>query len=106
MEDWALIRRLVADGVPKSRIATQLGISRATVFSAVESVEPPRYERSPIQTAFSPYELNVRSLLSEHPRMPAAVIAEQQPSVRTDNVHRSRNCSLAQRHFCSIFARR
>ena len=28
MEDWALIRRLAADGVPKARIAERLGISR------------------------------------------------------------------------------
>ncbi len=77
LEDWALIRRLVADGVPKSRIATQLGIARTTVYSAAESIEPPRYERSPSQTAFSPYELTVGSLLWEYPRMPATLIAER-----------------------------
>ena len=81
MEDWALIRRLVADGVPKSRIATQLGIARTTVYSAAESIEPPRYERSTSQTTFSPYELPVRSLLRESPRMPATVTAEELPSV-------------------------
>ena len=77
LEDWALIRRLVADGVPKSRIATQLGIARTTVYSAAESIEPPPYERSPSQTAFSPYELTVGSLLWEYPRMPATLIAER-----------------------------
>ena len=77
MEDRALIRRLVADAVPKSRIATQLGIARTTVYSAAESIEPPRYERSPSQTAFSPYELSVGPLLWEYPGMAATVIAER-----------------------------
>ena len=77
LEDWALIRRLVADGVPKSRVAAELGISRTTVYAAVDSTEPPRYERSPRQTNFTPYELRVRSLLAEFPRMPATVIAER-----------------------------
>ncbi len=48
MEDWPLVRHLVADAVPKSRIAAQLGISRTRVYSAAESIEPPRHERSPV----------------------------------------------------------
>ncbi len=77
MEDWALIRRLAADGVPKSHIATQLGISRTTVYAAAESAEPPRYVRGPTRTSFAPYELRVRSLLEEYPTMPTTVIAER-----------------------------
>jgi len=37
LEDWALIRRLAAEGVPKARIAERLGISRTTVTKAVNS---------------------------------------------------------------------
>jgi len=37
LEDWALIRRLAAEGVPKSRIAERLGTSRTTVIKAVNS---------------------------------------------------------------------
>ena len=44
MEDWALIRRLAADGVPKARIARKLGISRTTVINAIASDGPPKYE--------------------------------------------------------------
>ncbi|MEI2714991.1 MAG: helix-turn-helix domain-containing protein [Nocardioides sp.] len=36
LEDWALIRRLAAEGVPKARIAERLGISRTTVIKAVD----------------------------------------------------------------------
>ncbi|MEI2713830.1 MAG: helix-turn-helix domain-containing protein [Nocardioides sp.] len=58
LEDWALIRRLAADGVPKARIAARLGISRTTVIKAVNSDAPPRYVRSPGPTSFTEFELN------------------------------------------------
>jgi DNA-binding CsgD family transcriptional regulator len=47
VEDWALIRRLVAAGVPQRQVARQLGIGRSTVARAVGSDAPPRYERKP-----------------------------------------------------------
>ena len=56
MEDWALIRRLDADGVPEARIARQLGISRTTVIKVVKSQAPPRYERTPGPTSFTVFE--------------------------------------------------
>ena len=78
MEDWALIRRLAAEGVPKTRIAERLGISRNTVANAVNSTAPPKYERTPTaSTSFTPFEPRVRELLAEFPDMPATVIAER-----------------------------
>ena len=78
MEDWALIRRLAAEGVPKTRIAERLGISRNTVARAVNSTEPPKYERAPVAaTSFTPFEPRVRELLAEFPDMPATVLAER-----------------------------
>lgn len=77
MEDWALIRRLVADGVPQRQVARELGIGRSTVARAVASQRPPRYERRPVPTSFTPFELRVRELLAEYPLMPATVIAER-----------------------------
>ena len=95
MEDWALIRRLVADGVPRRLVARQLGIGRATVDRAVASDRPPKYERRAGPTAFMPFEARVRAILSEHPEMPATVIAERvgwQGSITwfRDNVRRLR----------------
>ena len=72
-----MIRRLAAEGVPKTRIAERLAISRTTVGKAVASLAPPRYERSPVETSFSPFEERVRALLVEHPEMPATVLAER-----------------------------
>jgi hypothetical protein len=73
VEDWALIRRLVADGVPQRQVARDLGIGRSTVASDV----PPKYERKPAPTSFSPFEARVRVLLEEFPEMPATVLAER-----------------------------
>jgi transposase len=77
VEDWALIRRLVADGVPRRQVARQLGIGRATVDRAVASDRPPKYERRSVPTSFTPFEARVRAILSEYPEMPATVIAER-----------------------------
>jgi Helix-turn-helix domain of resolvase len=77
LEDWALIRRLAGEGVPKARIAERLGISRTTVIKAVNSDAPPRYERSARPTSFMVFEPRVRALLEEVPEMPATVLAER-----------------------------
>jgi hypothetical protein len=77
LEDWALIRRLAAEGLPKARIAERLGISRTTVVKVVASVGPPRYERTPVETSFATFEPRVRALLADEPELPASVIAER-----------------------------
>jgi len=95
LEDWALIRRLAAEGVPKARIAERLGISRTTVIKAVSSDAPPRYERRPGPTSFTVFEPRVKELLAQTPDMPATVLAERvgwEGSIRwfRDNVARLR----------------
>ena len=95
MEDWALIRRLAAEGVPKAKIAKRLGLARNTVAKAVASDGPPKYERRPGPTSFTPYEARVRQLLADTPDMPATVLAERvgwTGSIRwfRDNVNRVR----------------
>jgi transcriptional regulator with XRE-family HTH domain len=77
LEDWALIRRLAAEGVSKARIAERLGISRTTVVKAVQSDSPPHYERRTTSTSFTPFEARVRLLLEDDPELPAVVIAER-----------------------------
>jgi hypothetical protein len=77
VEDWALIRRLVADGVAQRQVARDLGIGRSTVERALASDRPPKYERAVVPTGFMPFEPLVRQLLVTHPDMPATVIAER-----------------------------
>jgi hypothetical protein len=95
LEDWALIRRLAAGGVPRARIARRLGISRGTVIKAVNCDAPPRYERRSGPTSFTVFEPRVRVLLGQTPDMPATVLAERvgwEGSIRwfRDNVKRLR----------------
>lgn len=75
MEDWALIRRLSVEGVPKARIAARLGVSRTMVVKAVGSVASARYERRPAATSFTPFEARVRALLEEDADLLATVLA-------------------------------
>jgi hypothetical protein len=77
VEDWALIRRLVADGVPQRQVAKDLGVGRSTVARALASDRPPKYQRPAVPTSFSPFEPLVRQLLARTPDMPATVIAER-----------------------------
>lgn len=77
MEDWALIRRLVADGVPQRQVARDLGIGRSTVERALASDRPPKYQRPAVPTSFTSFEPAVRQLLATTPDMPATVIAER-----------------------------
>ncbi|TWE07352.1 transposase [Rudaeicoccus suwonensis] len=77
MEDWALIRRLVADGVPQRQVARDLGVGRSTVARALTSDRPPKYERPAGSTSFTPFEPAVTQLLAKTPDMPATVIAER-----------------------------
>ena len=77
LENWAYIRRQVAEGVPKKAIAAELGISRTTVTKLAKMTEPPRYERTPTAVSFATVEPRVRALLSEFPEIPASVLAER-----------------------------
>jgi transposase len=77
LEDWALIRRLAGEGVPKARIAERLGISRTTVLKAVTSDAPPVYERKPVESSFVTFEPRVKALLEQTPDMPSTVLAQR-----------------------------
>jgi hypothetical protein len=95
LEDWALIRRLAAEGVPKAQIARRLGIARGTVIAAVKSDGPPVYVRTAGPTSFTVFEPRVRELLEQTSDMPATVLAERvgwEGSIRwfSDNVRRLR----------------
>ena len=62
---------------------------------AVASEVPPKYERKPVPTSFSPFEPWVAALLAEFPEMPASVIADRvgwdgSPSWFRENVARLR----------------
>jgi transposase len=78
VENWAEIRRLHrAEGVPIKEIARRLGLARNTVWAALTSDRPPKYERVARPSVVDAFEARIRVLLAEWPRMPAPVIAER-----------------------------
>jgi transposase len=77
VEDWALVRRLVADGVSQRQVARDLGIGRETVARVLACDRPPKYQRPAVPTAFTPFEPLVAQLLAATPDMPATVLAER-----------------------------
>ena len=76
-EDWTLIRRLAAEGVPHAANARRLGISRTTVIEAAKADGRPTYGRRSVPTSFAAVEARVRGLVADTPDMPATVIAER-----------------------------
>lgn len=77
-EDWTEIRRLHrSENVPIKEISRRLRISRKRVWAALASDRPPRYKRSARQRVVDRFELQIRQLLVEWPKMPAPVIAER-----------------------------
>src|SRR3954465_8528123 len=85
VEGWALIRRLVADGVPQRQVARDLRVGRSTVERAAASDGPPKYGGPPGEpraggaASVPACEPMVRQLLKTTPDMPATVIAERVP---------------------------
>ena len=78
VEDWAEIRRLRrAEMLSITQIARRLRISRNTVYAALESDAPPKYERKPAGSVVDAVEPRIRELLQAYPTMPATVIAER-----------------------------
>lgn len=78
MEDWAEIRRLHrAEGMAIRAIARRLGVARNTVRRALDSHEPPRYERPAKGSIVDAVEPQIRALLAEFPEMPSTVIMER-----------------------------
>lgn len=75
MEDWALIRRLVVEGVLMARIAERLGISRTTVVKLASASEPPNYERTPTDTSLAVFGPCVKALPAEFSDLSSSVPA-------------------------------
>lgn len=70
VEDWAEIRRLrKVQKLSERVIARRLGIHRDTVTRALESDEPPRYQRVPRGSKLDPYKPKIHALLPDDPKL-------------------------------------
>jgi len=45
IEDWYMINHMHKQGVPKARIARDLGLDRKTVYNAIRGDECPKHDR-------------------------------------------------------------
>jgi len=77
VHDWAKVRELVRKGVPKQRIAAQLGCSRTTVYRLAGLVEPPRYARGGSGSQLDSFKDAIAEMLIEDETVPATVIRER-----------------------------
>jgi transposase len=77
VHDWAKVRELVREGVPKQRIAEQLGCSRTTVYRLAGLAEPPGYERRPAGSQLEPFKDAIAAMLLKDDAAPATVIRER-----------------------------
>jgi transposase len=66
-----------AEKLSITQIARVLRISRNTVYAALESDAPPKYERKSAGSLVDPVEPRIRELLQAYPTMPTTVIAER-----------------------------
>jgi transposase len=77
VQQWAEIRRMkFVDGLSIHEIQRRTGLHRKTIRRALESDEPPRYERPPRPSKLDPFREEIRRLLREDPRIPAKRIRE------------------------------
>jgi transposase len=64
-EEWAMIRYLAQQGIPKRRIAAQLGISPTTVYAALKRENSPDYQRKQAPSLLDPYKGHITRRLLE-----------------------------------------
>ena len=77
VHDWAKVRERVREGVPKQRIADELGCSRTTVYRLAGLAEPPHYERRTKGSQLEPFCDAIAAMLLEDETAPATVIRER-----------------------------
>ncbi|MGH2992229.1 MAG: IS21 family transposase [Solirubrobacterales bacterium] len=77
VEKWAEIRRMkFVEGCSIREIHRLTGYHRDTIRSALESDEPPRYERQPRPSKLDPFKGEIHAQLRDDPRIPSQRLRE------------------------------
>jgi transposase len=77
VQQWAEIRRMkFVEGLSAHEIHRRTGLHRKTIRRALESDEPPRYERPARPSKLDPFREEIKRLLQEDPQIPAKRIRE------------------------------
>ena len=65
-KEWVMIKTLLDEGVPQTRIADQLQIDRKTVARHSEDTEPAGYERSQMPSLLDPFKEHIQQRLAKY----------------------------------------
>lgn len=65
-KEWIMLKALLEEGVPKTRIADQLDIDRKTVARHAEDMEPPTHERTARYSVLDPFKLHIQQRLAKY----------------------------------------
>lgn len=66
LEDWIMIKHMHEQGVPKARIAKELGLDRKTVSTAIDSDGCPKHERQSVGSVLDPYKDYIKQRLGKY----------------------------------------
>ena len=76
LEGWVMIKHLHKEGVPKSRIAEELGLDRRTVDKAIDEDKPPQQERQSRNSILDPYKDYVKQRIDKYDLTSTRVLRE------------------------------
>ena len=74
--DWAEVRTMDAEGIPRRQIAKRLGIDPRTVKRLTESEEPPTYRRKRTGSILDPLEPVIAELIKDWPEIKSPRVTE------------------------------
>ena len=66
LEDWFMIKHMHKQGVPQTRIASELGVSRETVRKAISEEEHPKGKRKSRGSILDPYKEYINRRLEKY----------------------------------------
>ena len=78
LEDWVMIKHMHKQGVPKSRIAKELGLSRETIRKAISEDEHPSGKRQSRSSILDPYKEYINQRLEKYDLTATRILRESQ----------------------------
>ena len=78
LEEWVMIKHMHRQGVPKARIAREMGLDPRTVDRAVNSDEHPERKKSSKSSILDPYKDYIRQRLDRYDLTGTRILREIQ----------------------------
>lgn len=77
-KEWIMLKTLLDEGVPQTRIADLLQIDRRTVARHLEDAEPPKHERASRSSVLDPFKDHIQRRLAKYDLTAMKLFAEVQ----------------------------